>query len=242
MNSLLKAFGLSVTIILGLVWSLLGTTGKTEPLPRSDGQYPSWGNWCGIEIQASTAEREVYGTNIAVECGDCSLPSAPFGNWGVDSFFSNRVDGSQYKGWATQHPACSESMDDPEWNSCTRDYTGAACYNSDPPVQYSPSETNLGTVWDWYSTTEEDGCLILDGAQIAGGTTLEIWELDHWGPWDDHVTDLQVSSGAALLACSREGCTPVDSDWGNGSNGVTSANFRIRVMSSCAYIEGKGCI
>lgn len=183
--------------------------------------HPPWGgNWCGLEWKATTAQRQVYGTAITAQCGGCSGNTPPHGNWGVDSFFSNRIDGSQYKGWAVYNPYCQESFDDPEWNSCTRDFTSSTYYNDTPPFQYSPDETDLGTVWDWYSTTEEEGCSVLDGVDFSGGTVLEIWELDHWGPLDDHVTDLQVFSGSGQLTCGREGCTPVATSWGGGANGV----------------------
>ncbi|MCR4374556.1 MAG: hypothetical protein NUW22_06875 [Acidobacteria bacterium] len=230
-------------VAIGISLLMPGAADRSEASLLVVGQYPPWGgNWCGLELKATTAERRVYGTGITAECGGCVGNTAPHGNWGVDSFYSNRSDGSHYKGWATSNPNCPESIDDPEWNSCTRDYTSSVYYNGDPPLQYSPNETDLGMVWDWYSTTEEEGCSILDGVQIYGGTVLEIWELDHWGPWDDHVTDLQVSSGSALLGCDRWGCAPVATAWGGGSNGVTSTDFRITLMSSCAWVDGKGCI
>lgn len=235
------ALWVSVTIVVSLPTT--GATDKSDASIVLATQSPPWGgNWCGLEWKATTAQRQVYGTAITAECGGCSGNTPPHGNWGVDSFFSNRIDGSQYKGWAVYNPYCQESFDDPEWNSCTRDFTSSTYYNDTPPFQYSPDETDLGTVWDWYSTTEEEGCSVLDGVDFSGGTVLEIWELDHWGPLDDHVTDLQVFSGSGQLTCGREGCTPVATSWGGGANGVTSTDFRISLMSSCAWVDGKGCV
>ena len=102
----------------------------------------------------------------------------------------------------------------------------------------------MGVIWDWYqSASEEAGCSGLDNMQIFGGTVLEIWELD--GPpfnTNDHVTDLEVWTGdAAYLSCNVDGCTPVATGWGGGSNGVTSTEFRLRLSSTCSFIDGKGC-
>jgi len=229
---------------LAVIATLFSTSvAKPEPLDRSAMQNPpsGWGNWCGLEITAETRNRQVFGSDIAAECGDCSGHTAPYGNWGVDSFFGSRVDGRQYEGWQRENPSCSETMDDLEWNSCTRDYSQSEHYSDSPPLQTSQTDAQLGTVWDWHSTTEEDGCAILDGWQLSGGTVLEIWELDWWWGSDDHVTDLPVTAPAVSLSCGVDGCTPVASDWGGGSNDITAADFRVRVVSSCSYVDGKGC-
>lgn len=63
------------------------------------GQVPPWtGDFCYIELSAETATRHVYGP-VNTECGGCSGHTAPFGNWGVNSFFGPLWDGDQYPGW-----------------------------------------------------------------------------------------------------------------------------------------------
>lgn len=137
-------------------------------------------------------------------------------------------------------------MDNPEWNSCTDDYFWALEEYYNYPVgiwteQRSDDVSSVGTVFDWFQTNEDDGCSILDGTPILGGTTLEILEIDPFTP-DAPVTDLQVSSGVHWLSCGREGCSPGVTDWGGGSNSVTSASFRLRVVASGLCLDGKGCM
>jgi hypothetical protein len=225
--------------------------GRVLPIPHlptttmfvAHAQSPPWGgNWCGIQVSGETANRYVYGS-VNVECNPCWAHSGPYGNWGVDSFYGNRVDSDQYKGWSYFNPNCNESMDDPEWNSCTSTFTSSLYYNyppGSPTQQFSGDTTSLGYVWDWYNTTEENGCSVLDESWLAGGTVLEIYELDpSFG--DDHVTNLTVFSGTTVLDCSTDSCTPTASPFENNANGTTSAEFRVRLLNSCHWIDGKGC-
>src|SRR3989304_2311166 len=159
---------------------------------------PSFGDWCGLKLAAETQNRHVYG-DVNTECGGgCSFGqhTPPFGNWGVNSWFGPLYDGDQYKGWGTSNPYCpNESIDDPEGNSC-RDSFPPSLYwyynypEENPSSQFSGDVTGLGWVYDWYSTTDEEGCSILDGWQLGGGTVLEIREIDPWSP-DDPVTTLK---------------------------------------------------
>jgi site-specific recombinase XerD len=111
-RSLLLVLGsLAVSLVLVLV-SAKPTAGQNPP---------SSGTWCGLLLSGETRNRHVYGA-VNAECGSCVGHTAPFGNWGVYSYFCSSWDGDQYKGWKEQYSVCNEDMDDPEWNSCTGDF------------------------------------------------------------------------------------------------------------------------
>lgn len=74
---------------------------------------------CVITLEGQNRNRTVAGA-INVECGPFSISpeihSAPFGNWGVSSNYSSRVqDTDQFRGWKHEDGPLTKR----QWNSCT---------------------------------------------------------------------------------------------------------------------------
>lgn len=82
------------------------------------------GEVCRVTYEIVNKDRYVYG-RIDNECS--GLHTKPFGNWGVDTEASNRVDGRQFEGWCHFVRACDRDGNCKwhcqdswyEWNSCT---------------------------------------------------------------------------------------------------------------------------
>ena len=87
-------------LVLGpLMVSLVLVLASAKP---TAGQNPPYsGTWCGLLLSGETRNRHVYGA-VNAECGNCVGHTAPFGNWGVYSYFGTSWDGDQYKGWKEQ--------------------------------------------------------------------------------------------------------------------------------------------
>lgn len=84
----------------------------------------AFGQLCRVSYETVNKDRYVYG-RINNEC--TGPHSKPFGNWGVDTESSNRVDGRQFEGWCRFRRACDRNGNCKwhcrdswyEWNSCT---------------------------------------------------------------------------------------------------------------------------
>src|SRR5688572_23282028 len=88
---------------IAIILVALGVVGM--PAKRASQTPPGFGHWCGLRFEAETRERRVYG-DIAVECGNCVGHTAPFGNWGVASWYSMPTDAWQYQGWQDRDHPC----------------------------------------------------------------------------------------------------------------------------------------
>jgi hypothetical protein len=217
---------------------------------------PYGGNFCGFRITASNSERHVYGI-VEAECTyACPLQddSHPFGNWGVDSFYGARNNGTQYGGWSSFNRYCNEQMAPPEWNSCTSDLSlrgDSQYYNEQDGTgaytrQHSAFESQYGESYLWLETNEDQGCSRFDGTMFSfGGDYLDIYELDPGifcsGCRDDYVTTLSVPGSDTILSCVVDSCAPFESDWILASNSITSALFKYRGTMDCFWVDGKGC-
>lgn len=83
------------------------------------------GQVCKVTYETVNKDRYVYG-RIDNECS--GFHTKPFGNWGVDTEASNRVDGRQFEGWCHFRHACDRDGNCKwhcrdswyEWNSCRK--------------------------------------------------------------------------------------------------------------------------
>ena len=101
--------------------------------------------------------------------------------------------------------------------------------------------TFVGSYWDWFQTTEEEGCSILNDANYnVGANYYDLYELDPITE-DTYITTLYVPSGAMTLSCDREGCPNNYGPWQTTSaNSITSADYRV-VVRGMLCLDGKGC-
>ena len=59
---------------------------------------------------------------------------------------------------------------------------------------------------------------------------MDLWELDHWRPWDDHVTKLRYPDLSAPIDCRGAFDCAGESPWEDSqSNRKASAQIQIRV-------------
>lgn len=197
--------------------------------------------YCEVELAMQNRNRHVYG-NVSAECtfGCSGFPdfehTHPFGNWGVSSNVGARWDARQYQGWATYNPYCSESMNDPEWNSCTGYGSGQSNYFNwaNNTEQYSADIGTYGVEYRYMATTENEGCAVWDGGQFTvWGNFMDLYELDWDG--DDYITQLTFDDTAVTLQCDYNQCAEAYSEWKSSSNSITSAQIRIRAIGTFVY-------
>lgn len=149
--------------------------------------------YCAVTYEGQNRNRTVAG-DVNVECGfDTEPHGAPFGNWGVNSFYGGKTNTDQFRGW--------KHIDGPQtkrqWNSCTtRDPKFAApnCdfYNDNECTTQSRSEVvTHGTVtyrsknqcaqYPDPNNPQPTGCANWTGATV-GNNNMEIIELDSLDP------------------------------------------------------------
>lgn len=161
---------------------------------------------CRIEYSILNKDRYVYG-GVDNECSTRGLHSAPFGNWGVDSELSDRVDGRQFEGWCknryicdrngTCKTHCSDSWY--EWNSCNfhawaPPLVGFYNYNNSTQKRSTRgTDTHAGGYVDIANVScpvDSDGDNIYDSGGCVGalprtfsvsGHRMELYELDGKG-------------------------------------------------------------
>ena len=218
-----------VHVVAGLVLALFASVAPAaaEYLP-----------YCRIDLRFSNRSRHVYG-EVNAECTyGCPWPdfvhSHKWGNWGVDSNWSSRWDGEQYRGWQDTDTARGGSMNPPQWNSCYADSTpgSASDFNfADNTEQYSGEPRDYAYVSFYYQVDAEAGCTQLDGyTTTLNNNIMRIFELD----WDhsEFVAQLDFPALMNTYSCSSaSSCNTTYSGWvGSYANSVTSAEIEVRAQ------------
>ena len=91
---------------------------------------------CEIEFSVFNKDRYVYGPVDA----ECSLGhSRPFGNWGVKTEISDKLDGHQFQGWCQFKYLC-DNNDDCDWHCTDRWYEWNSCTTHS---QWSPPNSDF---------------------------------------------------------------------------------------------------
>ena len=80
---------------------------------------------CEIEFSVLNKDRYVYGP-VDNECSTSGGHSAPFGNWGVKTEISDKLDGHQFQGWCQFKFLC-DNNDDCDWHCTDRWYEWNSC-------------------------------------------------------------------------------------------------------------------
>lgn len=166
------------------------------------------GGYCRADWSVETRLRRLTG-RVMVECGDeCVLlwcHSAPFGNWGVDSMFSERQNSDQFKGWK---PIDGHR----QWNSCTAQYydgpytnNGRGRQKADPDDTETAGERN----WKRYGSGPCDD--VLPEVRTFADTALRLYELDRGR--DDHVTTLRYGTVNVRINCSDAWNCSAETPW-----------------------------
>lgn len=192
---------------------------------------------CEVYLNTLNANRYVFGS-VAAECTYGCPPfhhSHPFGNWGVDSPASNRGDGYQFMGWATYNPYCGETMNTPEWNSCTEYGGGSPSYfnYAGNTQQFSGEERWVGQQVRPFLTDEYAGCTVVDGwTMVFTNNDMYLYELDAPGS-DQLVTILSFPDASVTLSCNPVECTDTyGPDVASYANSVASATMRLWAVAS----------
>lgn len=202
--------------------------------------------YCLLDVVYENSDRAV--TRCNQECPP-SWHSLPWGNWGVDTSLSRRVDGNQFPGWHVQYAgqvvACRpEVAQQRHWNSCTQDHLpGDSTYYNWPQgsyeYQYSGDAAQYASGRVYLNTNETAGC-----ARFAGYTVvidknyMDLYELD-CPDADDFIGRLNFHPlYIPLSACGYSACgVGAKSDWSRvdrqkvNFDGVT-AKIRAKVTGS----------
>jgi hypothetical protein len=218
-----------VHVVAGVLLSLLASV-----VPAAAEYLP----YCRIDLSFSNRNRHVYG-EVNAECTyGCPWPdfvhSHKWGNWGVDSNWSPRWDGEQYRGWQTTDTYCGGSMNPPQWNSC---YASSIPGSSSDfnfagnEEQFSGDARDYSHVSFYYQVDEVAGCTQLNGyTTTLNNNNMRIFELD----WDhsEFVAQLDFPSLMVTFSCpSPSSCSTTYSGWvGSYGNSVTSAEIEVRAQ------------
>lgn len=190
---------------------------------------------CTVRYETVNKDRYVYG-RIDTECS--GIHSKPFGNWGVDTEASNRIDGRQFEGWCHNVRACDRDGTCKwhcrdrwyEWNSCTYHawappLSGFYNHNNNSQQRSTRGLNAHGTGeasfpvgcpedTDGDSVEDRGGCIEpLRGDFEVYGHRMNLYELDGKGKLrafmnDTYVETLQFPS--LTVSRSIASCTDVD--------------------------------
>lgn len=214
------------------------------------------GQVCHISYETKNRDRKVPGpVNEECGLSGGEVNSAPFGNWGVETETSARKDGYQFAGWCREKYVCDNEGECKracrdrwyEWNSCTSSVArfrppNDTLYNYANSTQQQSAGTAsqnthgsgvlsltvscpVDTDGDYYPN--EGGCTdALDNGFTLRGHRMELWELDHWRPWDDHIGTMHfptLTASGSGTNCDVYGC-----------DGGTTGSFRSKLRGTSA--------
>ena len=151
------------------------------------------------------------GGAISAECPG-SIHSAPFGNWGVNSYFGRIRNADQFAGW---YPSGGHR----QWNSCTTHPTfrapNDAFYNMPPRVgwwQKGSPEERVNSRWFDRGPNGQSCRARWDGRVYTfGNVQMHLYELDWNG--NSHTATLNYGAVHIRLRCSSTWICEGDSDW-----------------------------
>lgn len=199
---------------------------------------------CRVTVETQNRNRVITGI-VHEECGPGHSP--PWGNWGVISNHSRKVNGFQFPGWLV-------SDGKRQWNSCTDVYTAPRFFHPrGSGRQESMDVANHGAYQRIFANTcpytEAESESYVDQGCSGNNTTvlesrrnyMDLYELDGggiFGGTDDFVTKLRFPDASATLQnCTDGGCDTVTTRWErqrSSSRPVTGvrAEFRLKVTST----------
>ena len=216
---------------------------------------------CQLSVAGLNRDRKVKG-DIAAECPNNPLHTAPFGNWGVTSNFGRIRDGHQFDGWCHEVRVCdnrgnckTECRDGwYEWNSCTNhpDYKAPNCtlYNAAGCMeQVTTTGINVhGTVTVDIPVrcprdTNNDGVADEGGCRdvrehISTGNYMSLYELDPI-TGNDLIQTVYFPQTVMPLNCAVAGCPASGSDWVTPS-GHDSPRDPAKVFAELATLVNSG--
>ena len=235
------------------LWVLTFVVASTSILNAQNDLY------CAVTYEGQNRNRTVAG-EVNVECGFAYEPhSAPFGNWGVNSFYGDKTDTDQFRGWKWEDGPSTKR----HWNSCTTrvpKYRAPNCdyYNANGCTTQSRSETVTHGIVTFRSANQcpqnldpdnpqPTGCANWSSATVrVGNNNMELFELDsvtggRTGNDDDHVENLYFpSTSVTFTNCSYHGCPEKTSAW-KQMTGSSSSSADVRAelrMKAKAQVVG----
>lgn len=198
---------------------------------------------CRVTVETQNRNRVITGI-VHEECGPGHSP--PWGNWGVISNHSRKVDGFQFPGWYPKEGKL-------QWNSCTDVYTAPRFYPRESGRQESRIVANHGAYQRIFANTcpytEGESESYVDQGCSENNTTvltsrrnyMDLYELDGGGflfGRDDFVTKLRFPDASATLQnCTEGGCGTSTTRWVQQTSSSVpttgvSAEFRLKVTST----------
>ena len=218
---------------------------------------------CLLYVSWENLNRHIVG-GVNTECGTCGGHTPPWGNWGVNSPWGTRIDGTQFMGWkfGDSVAPCSENISSlrPQWNSCTGGWSG----NIPPSPDYwlnhhSATDQFSGTgglfgggtlVWGTQCPVDYNG----DGRIDSGGCDpnftqvtlsnayMDLWELDPFSS-DQFVGRFTYPSSCCTVSVSCDGyyCSggvsvPIEND----PHALGSAAVRL-IVREAIWNDPNGC-
>ena len=222
-----------------------------------------------LDYETQNKSRKVRGPVANIECGlPREFSTAPFGNWGVETETSRRYDGHQFQGWCQRTYACHTNDPTEcttycndnwyEWNSCTNDARFAPrntqLYNDDNGRKQKSKLSSANTHGsgrlnlavpcpadtDGDYIPDEGGCKdVLDYTFSLSGHRMELWELDHWRPWDDKVGTIYfptLTASGSGTNCDIYGCD------GGTVGSFRSKNSGTNIVCATAAVRVTGAV
>ena len=211
--------------------------------------------YCAVTYKGQNRNRTVAGA-VNVECGEGEVHTAPFGNWGVVSFYGGTTDTDQFRGWKHEDGPSTKR----HWNSCTTNLAqylppNCAYYNANGCNTQARSEVvTHGTVTyrsanqcSQYLDPDDPpppGCANQSSATVSNNN-MSLYELDGWGGWpgNDHdfVENLYFPSTTVTFTnCNYHGCSEKTSAW-KQMTGSSSSSADVRAqlrMKAKAQVVG----
>jgi hypothetical protein len=209
---------------------------------------------CYIPFVLENRSRHVFGS-VNTECSNQACHwywhTPAWGNWGVDSNYGSRGDGTQFMGWKSGSgiSPCGENIDPPQWNSCTDTYTDPYYFNyNNNTEQWSPDEKvyvgysiTFGSCpwdWDYDGVIDDGGCGNGTGWRqfSSGGNYMALYELDPI-TGDEEVTTLYYNDTMYInVWCDGWTCGSGSSSWqASASNSIASADIRFSTPGAVWY-------
>lgn len=215
---------------------------------------------CRLSVAGLNQNRRVTG-EIAAECPNQPIHSAPFGNWGATSNFGPKRNGRQFDGWChdtricENGGACRNVCRDGwyEWNTCTTHplFRAPNCtfYNSEEcTAQVSVTGVNvLGTqtvdipvscpASSDGRTFDRGGCASVR-EYTRTDNFMSLYELDPV-TGDELIQSLYFPALTVETGCNAWGCPAAGSPWADAVR-WDSPSFPAKVFAQMAIIVNSG--
>lgn len=223
-------YGLGIAAIVAAAAVVL-----TVPFASPPANAQGTGALCQTSVNFQNRQRRVHGP-VNVECGnECFggwpfCHTAPYGNWGVDSYYGGPRNDYQFPGWkrGARAPWLLDFTQLLQWNSCTRGtrnhapFRGTQVANPDGVASYAGLS---------YQGTVGDACNRYGTTFTYNRNYMTLYELDSPGR-HDRVARVNYPNISFRIRCSGDWNCGGSSSWRSPTSGARVATAQIRVVVS----------